>query len=295
MYLQHVCVCGIKMRWLIRRQAGKEVAKRGRQKEGGREQQQSIYRTLPLEFLAIPIQNSFSAHFISLKVCNGQWCMRQCGKCRPSSSVCTVWAALGCLHKFNFIQTHFNCWKGAAQTRATRQGGIARVHTGNRGRLRGRLETGAGAEGQKMCVVPRSCKSTSTATQFARMKALKGKQPLWQQHLGCVCLPLPLPSATWARSVWQSIAGKRNRRQGFLKADQAWRVPSTRRTSSNVRHAACGACGKWQAASSVGQLQLPPLPPLTDKVCNENFLVKTKLKCEKMFNRIENKAERERG
>lgn len=41
-------------------------------------------------------------------------------------------------------------------------------------------------------------------------------------------------------------------------------------------------------------MQLPLLLPLTGKVCNENFLVKTKLKCEKMFNRIENKAERER-
>lgn len=154
------------------------------------------------------------------------------------------------------------------------------------------------AQGQKVCVVPRSCKSTSTATQFARMKALKGKQrqqqqPLWQQRLGCVCLALPLPPATCARSLWQSIAGKRNsrQRQGFLEADQAWIVEHK---AHKQQCAACGACGKWQAASSGGQLQLPPLLPLTGKVCNENFLVKTKLKCEKMFNRIENKAERER-
>lgn len=157
------------------------------------------------------------------------------------------------------------------------------------------------AQGQKVCVVPRSCKSTSTATQFARMKALKGKQqqPLWQQRLGCVCLALPLPPATCARSLWQSIAGKRNsrKRQGFLEADQAWRVEQK---AHKQQCAACGACGKWQAASSGGQLQLPLLLPLTGKVCNENFLVKTKLKCEKMFNRIEvsergRGSERERG
>lgn len=64
--------------------------------------------------------------------------------------------------------------------------------------------------------------------------------------------------------------------------------------AKGAQAAMCGMWRVWQAASSGGQLQLPPLPPLTGKVCNENFLVKTKLKCEKMFNRIENKAERER-
>lgn len=52
-----VCVCGIKMRWVIRRQAGKgeggatkEIYIEERSKQREREQQQSLFRTLPLEF-----------------------------------------------------------------------------------------------------------------------------------------------------------------------------------------------------------------------------------------------------
>lgn len=81
-------------------------------------------------------------------------------------------------------------------------------------------------------------------------------------------------------------------RQDFLEADQAWRVEHK---AHKQQCAACGMWRVWQVASGKQRwpVAVAPLPPLTGKVCNENFLVKTKLKCEKMFNRIENKAERE--
>lgn len=128
------------------------------------------------------------------------------------------------------------------------------------------------------------------------MKALKGKQhqqPLWQQRLGCVCralslTPLRVPAACGKYKREQ----EQEARQDFLEADQAWRVEHK---AHKQQCAACGMWRVWQVASGKQRwpVAVAPLPPLTGKVCNENFLVKTKLKCEKMFNRIENKAERE--
>lgn len=157
---------------------------------------------------------------------------------------------------------------------------MARVHTGNRGRL------------------PRSCKSTSTATQLAQ------KDP--HESLKREAAPAaPVAATSWLRLSRShsplrvpAASGKYKReqeqeaRQDFLKADQAWRVEHK---AHKQQCAACGMWRVWQVASGKQRwpVAVAPLPPLTGKVCNENFLVKTKLKCEKMFNRIENKAERE--
>lgn len=154
---------------------------------------------------------------------------------------------------------------------------MARVHTGNRGRL------------------PRSCKSTSTATQLAQKdphESLK-REP---------AAAAPVAATSWLRlsrsHSTPATCGKYKReqeqeaRQDFLEADQAWRVEHK---AHKQQCAACGMWRVWQVASGKQRwpVAVAPLPPLTGKVCNENFLVKTKLKCEKMFNRIENKAERE--
>lgn len=159
---------------------------------------------------------------------------------------------------------------------------MARVHTGNRGRL------------------PRSCKSTSTATQLAQKdphESLKREPAAAAPVAATSWLRLSRSHSTPARVP--AACGKYKReqeqeaRQDFLEADQAWRVEHK---AHKQQCAACGMWRVWQVASGKQRwpVAVAPLPPLTGKVCNENFLVKTKLKCEKMFNRIENKADRER-